>query len=68
MATEVRLIRLRELLGIVGLGKSRVYELVRSNEFPEPVRLTMKAVAWRSDEIQQWIDSRPPVKLSSPSP
>ncbi len=65
MTTEVRLIRLRELLGIVGLGKSRIYELIRSKEFPEPVRLTMKAVAWRSDAVQQWIAERPPVNSTA---
>lgn len=57
-AATLRLIRMRELRGIVGLGHSRIYELVAAAKFPAPVRLSDRAVAWRSDDILAWIDSR----------
>ena len=66
MTTTTRLIRLSELMTIIGLRHSRIYEMVGEGSFPQPVRLSVKAVAWRSDEIQKWIDSRPLVKLASP--
>jgi prophage regulatory protein len=41
-----------------GLGRSAIYALMARNEFPRPVRLTAKAVGWRRDEIEAWVDSR----------
>ena len=48
-------------LGIVsertGVGKSTIWQMVRKGEFPAPVRIaTPKMTAWRSDEVQEWIN------------
>ncbi|OYY74279.1 MAG: hypothetical protein B7Y40_06000 [Gammaproteobacteria bacterium 28-57-27] len=54
------LIRLPAVLSRVGLKQSRLYELIKSDEFPSPVRLTGgRAVAWRESEVSAWIASRP---------
>ena len=57
--TETKLLRLPEVEVRCGLKKSAIYQGVKEDTFPVPVRLGGKAVAWRSDEIQQWIDNRP---------
>lgn len=44
-----------------GLSKSGLYRLVSEGRFPAPRRLGLRAVAWRADEIENWIESRPPV-------
>lgn len=54
-----RLIRLPELQVITGLRRSRIAEQEAAGKFPKRVRVSDRAVAWRSDEIQRWIDSRP---------
>jgi prophage regulatory protein len=41
-----------------GLARSTIYKLMADGKFPLPVKLTSKAVAWRSDEIAAWIESR----------
>lgn len=42
-----------------GLSRSAIYALMARNEFPRPThRLTAKAVGWRSDVIDSWLESR----------
>ena len=57
--TPVTLLKLSHVMACTALPKSTIYRKIAQNEFPRPVRLGKKSVAWRSDEIQQWIDSRP---------
>jgi len=65
MTLQTRLVRMSELHDWVGLGKSAIYEMVAEGSFPAPVRLSARAVAWRSDQVQAWIDSRKPAKTES---
>lgn len=41
-----------------GLSRSAIYALMSRNEFPKPIRLTAKAVGWKSDEVDTWINTR----------
>lgn len=53
----IQLLRLPAVLELVGLRRSSVYQLVKNNKFPRPVRLAGGgAIAWRSDEVAAWID------------
>ena len=53
-----RLIKLKEVREITGLGKSTIYRKMTAGEFPAPVKTGMRSVAWRADQIQQWLDFR----------
>ena len=53
-----RLLRLNEVKYQVGLGRSAIYEQIKRGTFPAPVHLGARAVAWPSDQIAEWIDSR----------
>jgi len=55
----IKLYRLPVVMTITGLKKSAIYDRVKKGTFPLPVKLGAKAVAWRSDEVGQWIESRP---------
>jgi prophage regulatory protein len=57
-----RLIRLSEVLHITGLKKSAIYKRIKEGRFPVAVRLGTKHVAWKSNEIQEWIEKRPRVE------
>nr|WP_291510682.1 AlpA family transcriptional regulator [Acidithiobacillus sp.] len=63
MTTEsqkpARLIRRDEVLHRTGFAKSWLYALIRKGEFPEPIRLGARAVAWREADIDAWIETRP---------
>ena len=53
-----RLIRLKELTGIVGYQRAAIYKKIALDEFPRPVALGERAVAWRSDDVESWVNSR----------
>ena len=57
--TADSLIRLPAVLARIGLKQSRLYELIQSGDFPAPVRLGVRAVAWRESEVSAWIATRP---------
>ncbi|MEM5521063.1 AlpA family transcriptional regulator [Sulfitobacter sp. AS59] len=43
---------------MTGLSRSTIYNLMNRREFPRPVRLTKKAVAWPESAIANWLESR----------
>ena len=54
-----RLMKIDEVLNICAVSRSRMYEMVARGEFPSPVRVGARAVAWRQREILEWIESHP---------
>src|SRR5688572_16002965 len=57
-APRRRMLRIQEVCEIVGLARSSVWNLVKSDEFPAPRRLGSRAVGWRDDEVEQWVTTR----------
>jgi prophage regulatory protein len=55
-----RFLRLCDVKYQVGLGRSAIYQKIKSGEFPAPYLLSAngRAVAWNSEEIEAWMDSR----------
>ena len=53
-----RFLRIAEVKHQVGLGRSSIYRKIKCGEFPAPVPLGARAVAWLSDEITAWINGR----------
>ncbi|TKB53081.1 AlpA family phage regulatory protein [Ferrimonas aestuarii] len=61
--TDIRLMKLREVLGTTALSRSTLYRLILANRFPAPVELSgPRNVAWRSSEVSEWIESRQTAK------
>ena len=54
-----RLLRMTAVIRATGLARSTIYKLVGLGQFPNPVHITGRAVAWRAFEIDRWIDERP---------
>jgi prophage regulatory protein len=52
------LLRLPAVLARVGLGRSTVYARIKSREFPSPIRLGPRSVAWLSSEVDDFIAQR----------
>jgi prophage regulatory protein len=70
MASTTRLLRLPRVIELTGLGRDSIYRLARKGQFPRPRKLTAggRSSAWREDEVQAWIDSRPASDAPSPNP
>ena len=60
-----QLLRLKEVLDIVGFGRSTLYVLVATGNFPAPVRIGRRAVAWRARDVSAWIEARPQTRTGS---
>ena len=54
-----RLMKLTEVLRVCAISRSALYEMVAHGEFPAPVKVGIRAVAWRQDAVLEWIESRP---------
>ena len=55
---EPRILRLREVQQQTRLSKATIYRLLRSGAFPRPIRLSERAVGWRTEEIDEWLATR----------
>lgn len=53
-----RILRLPDVLQLVGLSKSSIYALMKAGQFPQPIHLGARAVGWLLSAVQAWIDSR----------
>ena len=49
------LLRFRQVREIVPLSRSEIYRRIALGQFPRPVKLGERAVAWDSDQIQAYV-------------
>jgi prophage regulatory protein len=54
----MELLRLGAVTGRTGLSRSSIYYLIGKGEFPRPVYVGARAVAWVSEESDEWIKAR----------
>lgn len=54
----MRLIRLKEVKHITGLGRSTIYKYIESGNFPKSVPLGERAVAFVESEVLAWVMAR----------
>lgn len=53
-----RYLRRSAVEDLTGLSRSALYDLMSKGLFPRAVKLTAKSVAWREDDIANWLASR----------
>jgi prophage regulatory protein len=53
-----QLLRLPEVIRQTGRSRTRIYVDIGNDEFPRPVKIGKRAVAWRSSDIEEWISTR----------
>jgi prophage regulatory protein len=53
-----KLLRRPEVEARTGLSRSTLYEWMKRGEFPQPVRLGTRIVAWRESDVTEWLESR----------
>ncbi len=53
------LMRLPAVMAATGYKKSTLYQMAKDGRFPKPIKLVGGgATAWRSSEVQRWIDEQ----------
>lgn len=54
-----KLLRLPDVKDLTGMSTSTIYAKMSRGEFPKPIKLGARAVAWRVADISEWIETRP---------
>ena len=57
MGTQI--MRLREVLAVLGISRATLWRRVRDGQFPPPVRLGgtgTRTIGWKSSEVERWIE------------
>jgi prophage regulatory protein len=49
-----RVLRLSEVITMVGLGRSSIYRYVREGRFPAPIRVGERSVRWKLADVLAW--------------
>lgn len=55
----------RSLCRLLTLSRSTVWAMVKDGEFPAPVRLSARRVAWRRADVDEWVSSRSPATAAA---
>ncbi len=50
----MELIKLKQVMECTGMARSRVYKLMAEGQFPKPVKLGLRIVAWVETEVCVW--------------
>lgn len=53
-----KLIRRPEVEALTGLSRSTIYDWMKRGEFPQPVKLGARLVAWRESDVTAWLEAR----------
>ncbi|ETX11517.1 transcriptional regulator [Marinomonas ushuaiensis DSM 15871] len=54
----MRVIKLKDVINTTGLSRSSIYAYMAKDEFPKPIQLGPRAVAWVQEEVQEWLQVR----------
>jgi prophage regulatory protein len=57
MPTDV-FVRAKEVTKLTGVSRSQIYRLVNLDQFPQPIKLSERCVAWSAAEIERWQKER----------
>jgi Predicted transcriptional regulator len=57
--SNFRYYRKAELVKLFGLSRSTIEREVAAGRFPKPYKFGERIVAWRSDEIEEYVNSLP---------
>jgi prophage regulatory protein len=54
----IRILRLPEVMGRIGICRASIYQLMTEGTFPKSVSLGARAVGWCEHEIDAWLQAR----------
>lgn len=54
-----RFLRMPDVIKLVGIGRTVIYERIKAGTFPQPVQIGLRAVAWDEEDLAKWQASLP---------
>ncbi len=64
-SVPIRLIRLKEVMHRVGLGRSTIYRWMNEGKFPKPHQIGTYNVRWLESDIDDWIVKKTAFQIKS---
>lgn len=55
---QLGLLREPQVLELIPISPATLWRMVKDRRFPKPVQISERAVGWRRQDVQDWIDSR----------
>ncbi|MDE0658605.1 MAG: AlpA family phage regulatory protein [Gammaproteobacteria bacterium] len=55
-----RILRIGEVARRTGLSEATLYRMAHTGRFPTPVRLGKRAIGWRREDVDEWVDDLQP--------
>lgn len=52
------LLRRKQVEARTGLSSSSIYDAIQREDFPKPIPLLGRTVAWKESDIDQWVENR----------
>ena len=48
---STRLLRMNDVIAAIGMKRSWIYQKTKDGEFPKPIKLSDRAIAWYASDI-----------------
>lgn len=61
------ILRVPDVCRLIGCGRSKIYAMLSTGDFPQAIRIGVNSVGWRKSTVEKWLDERPKVDLRKPS-
>ena len=55
---ELSILRLPQVMQLVGLGRTTIYDMMEKGIFPRSISLGTRAIGWRVGDIRRWLEAR----------
>ena len=56
---ERQILRVTDLMALLGLSRTTIWRLRRAGKLPQPIRLSANAIGWHAHVIHQWLAKLP---------
>lgn len=53
-----RVLRVKEVLRLLGISRTTLFRLRRKGDFPPAVRLSTTAIGFMAEDVSDWVNSR----------
>ncbi|HEY0699721.1 MAG TPA: helix-turn-helix domain-containing protein [Micromonospora sp.] len=57
---ELRLVASQEVQEMLGVSRTRAYQITNSKSFPDPVAVLSVGRIWRAEDVERWIKKHRP--------
>lgn len=60
-----RILRVREVVDLVGIHRSTLYKMMGRGEFPRPLQIGPNSRGWRKSDVDAWMADLKEVEIRS---